>query len=770
MEVPRANGAAAGDEGGRSGQARAEYTKEPLLDLAACIAELLKAPTLSAMAAAAQALPAPTATREEAKALYERLAGCIAANDRRDAVASTLALLRLDGSTWLARMRKDGLLRASRYGYDGGCLKKIVAAALELSATSPLPSEQVQYLQSVQALLALAGPARQIHRSIVDRLKARRGAALKTLLALVNASFSINWLGSEQADESQPLRWSATELASAFSRLYMISRDGPGIGARTWTWTDDHAASAHEGVYSSLLVDALRLNELIDAEVLLDGLPYKAQATPAGVLVSAIDPEFERSVRLGYIQADQQLLIRAASSERHLGGEQPKLPSFQDALSAFFQAGLLEFVSLRTEPVERFVITLPSLAPLIEILNVDGPFLEEFPLLQGALIDTFQPPGSTDLRVSGQLSIMDLLKAQRLFNLIDTMFRKKLETVDDPVKRRVLGLRSTVMVAPRADLLRMLQVVMSPEKAQELISLLSLPTTNSAAGANVYIDLQYRPFVHSLDPKGDYIAIPPAIVAKSNLARSIMHASGIKGVTAAADDPMQVAVATALRQAGFLVRESFDFNISGRRETDIFCYRDGVLFVIECKNAYHPCSPHELRNSYDLVLKAEGQLDLRALWLAEPGNQARLFKALGWDATAPARVRTCVVTANRAFSGYRCGAHPVRQAHELINLLVRGYVGRGPGEPPRRFWRAEAFEVDDLLDYLDGKSVLQTQHAAMAPARRGIALKDRRLEFAQFVMNLEDMARLLEESFDAAQDPQAPQDGTEAPASATAAP
>ena len=63
-----------------------------------------------------------------------------------------------------------------------------------------------------------------------------------------------------------------------------------------------------------------------------------------------------------------------------------------------------------------------------------------------------------------------------------------------------------------------------PARAQKnladskLATLLSLPTTNSAAGANVYIDLQYRPFVHSLDPKGDYIAIPPAIVAKSNLA------------------------------------------------------------------------------------------------------------------------------------------------------------------------------------------------------------------------------------------------------------
>lgn len=733
------------------------------MDLSACIAELLKAPNLSAMAVAAHTLPVPAATREEAKALYERLPGHIAANDRRNAVASALALLRLDGSAWLARMRKDGLFRASRYGYDGGCLKKIVGATLELSATAPLPPEQIRYLESVQALLELAKPARQIQRSIVARLKTRKGAALKTLLALVNSSFSVNWMGSDQADESQSLRWSATDFASAFSRLYMISRDDLGIGARTWIWTDDHAASAHEGIYSNLLVDAMRLNELVDAEVLLDGLPYKAEATPTGVLVSAIDPDFERSVRLGYVQAELQLQIRVVSSLQHLGGEQPKLPSFQDALSAFLEAGLLECVTLKEEPVERFVIALPSLPPLIELLDFSGPFLEEFPLLQGALIDSFQPPESTTLQVSEHLWIMDLLKAQRLFNLIDTLFRKKLETVDDAEKRRVLGLRSTVMVVARRDLQRMLQVVMSAEKAQDLISLLSLPTTDSTAGANVYIDLQYRPFVHSANSKGDYIAIPPAIVGKSNLVRSIMHASGIKGATAATDDPMQLAVAAALRTAGFFVRESFVFNISGRRETDIFCYRDGVLFVIECKNAYHPCSPHELRNSYDLILKAEEQLGIRAQWLAEPGNQMRLFKALGWKAAAPARVRTCVVTANRAFSGYCCGAHPVRQAHELINVLVRGHVGRGPGESPRRFWRDEAFEVADLLDYLNGKSVLQTQHAAMAPVRRGITLKDRRLEFAQFVMDLADMDRLLEDSFDAVHDAKALDGGPEAP-------
>lgn len=528
----------------------------------------------------------------------------------------------------------------------------------------------------------------------------------------------------------------------------MISRDGIGIDAQTWNWTDDHAGSAHEGIYSSLLVDALKLNELIDAEVLLDGLPYKAEATPAGVLVSAIDPDFERSVRLGYIQTDLQFLIRGASSQYYLGGDQPQLPSFQDELLAFIEAGLLECVWLKKEPLERFVFALPDLPQLIELLDFNGPFLDEFPYLQGALIDNFQP-GNAALQVSKHLWIMDLFKAQRLFNLIDTVFRKKLETVDDAVKRRVLELRSTVMVVAHSDLQRMLQLVMSAEKAQELISLLSLPRTSSTAGVNEYIDLQYRPFVHSLNPKGDYIAIPPATVGKSNLVRSIMHVSKVKRAKAAADDPMQVTLAAALRSAGFLVRESFDFNIKGKRETDIFCYRDGVLLVIECKNAYHPCSPHELRNSYDRVMEAKEQLDIRAQWLTEPSNQMRLFKALGWDVPAPASVRTCVVTANRVFSGYHCGAHPVRQAHELINVLLRGYVGKGPGEPPLRFWRAEAFEVADLLDYLDGKSVLQTQHAAMSPVRRSITLRDRRLEFAHFVMDLADMERLAEESFDA---------------------
>lgn len=698
------------------------------------------------MPTAALTLPVPTATRKEAKAIYKEVPGFIKANNRHKAVAYVLVLLRLDGSEWLARMRNDGLFRASRYDFDGGCLKKIMAAALEMSQAGPLPSEQIQYLRSVQALLELAKPARQIRRNMVDRLKARKGAGIKTLLAAVNAYFSVNWLGIEEADENVLQRWSATDLASAFSRLYMISRDELGIGARTWIWTDDSAASPREGTYSSLLVDAVRINELIDAEVMLDGLPYMAQSTPTGVLVSAIDPEFERSVRLGYIQTDMQVQVRVNQSLHHLGGAEPKLPWFKQALSAHTEAGLLEYVVLKEQPLPRFVFLMPRDPQLIRLLNFPAPFLEEVAVIQGALIDNFQPSSATDMQVSEHLSLMDLIKAQRLFNLIDILFNMKLETVTNTVKRDILRLRSTVMVMPRPQLEQMLQVVLSPEKASDLISLLSLPTANSRTGADVYIDLQYKPFVHSLNPKGDYIAIPPAIVGKSNLVRSIMYASGIKKATTAANDPMQNAVAAALQEAGFLVRESFDFKFDRQRETDIFCYRDGVLVVIECKNAYHPCSPHEIRNSLDLILTGEEQLDIRSQWLTDPSNQAGLFKALEWNVTAPAQVRTCIVTANRIFSGYRCGAHPVRHAHELINVLLRGYVGRGPEKEPYRFWGTETFEISDLLDYLDGKSVIEAQHAAMSSTIRGVTLKGRRLEFAGFKMDLTDHDRILDDS------------------------
>ena len=716
------------------------------MNLSDCIAALQKNKTLTDLIQASKKTEKPTATKPERRTVLDALPALFGSSNHKAAVATTLALVLLDADESIAKMRKEGVFRASRYGFNAGCLKKVVGATLVLATELKAPLSRLEYLKSVLALLELAGPAKQLQNSIITRLKLRHSFAVKTLLAIVNYTFAVNWPGDRDKSSRSSLHWSATELASAFSRVYMMFRTDLGIPRNAFHYTDDLASYSHESVYESLLADAASLNEVIDAEVMIDGLPYKAETTGGGVLVSAIDSEFERSVRLGYIQTEQQMAVRVHRAQEE-NTRRPTVASFNDAVQKILDAGLLDFVTLKHFPIERLVFAVPDVPQLFEALRQDAVFIEEIPLLLGAHFDNFHPDGAGFLPVSETLTSMDLFKVQRIFNLIELAFQAKLKSIEGEARQHLLLLRSTVLVMRSEDLQLILTKILSPEKVDELMSLLSLTTDRSAQGSEDYVDLQYQPFLHAVSSPGGFIAIGPSVVGKSNLVRSVQYASNIKKKTVAKDDPMQAAVVAALKEAGFITKDSVEFNIDGKRETDIFAYRDGVLFVFECKNAYHPCSPHEMRNSYDLLVTSQKQLDIRAGWLANTANQKRLFEAMGWTVPSMSRVYTCTVTANRLFTGYKLGAHPVRQAHELINVLTRGQIGRGMEDPALRFWRAETFHVDDLIDYLDGKSVVGQHHAAMFPVTRSIDIMDKRLEFAQFAMDLERASTSMAQAF-----------------------
>jgi hypothetical protein len=292
------------------------------------------------------------------------------------------------------------------------------------------------------------------------------------------------------------------------------------------------------------------------------------------------------------------------------------------------------------------------------------------------------------------------------------------------MKQRLLRLRSVVLVMPRRSWVEMLERIMPAAKVEEALQLLTL------SGGSDYVDVQYRPIIEA----GDHLVIAPALLAKSNLPRNIIVSNRLRNELVEAQDPMQEAVVKALTKAGFLVRSSFDFNIDGNRETDIFCWRDDHLFVFECKNSYHPCSAHELRTSFESIEKAEDQLDIRLKWLKHAKNQSRLLSALGWDVQPTTLVRTAIVTANRLFNGYRLGNHPVRQAFELMNVLTGGVIHRGDKEPIR-FWEGENFAINDLLAYLDGKSIVQMQMSNLRPYSKTVRLGDARLEFRRYKLD-----------------------------------
>ena len=144
--------------------------------LTECISRLQRARTLPELVEAGRHIGTTTGTDEEVKAAWENLKGHLSANDHRHAVATALGLLWLSPDDTVRRIRKDGLLRASRYGYTAACIRKVAGAALIVADELDLSHERREYLSSVLALTQLAGGAKQIEvgHAQHDQILARR--------------------------------------------------------------------------------------------------------------------------------------------------------------------------------------------------------------------------------------------------------------------------------------------------------------------------------------------------------------------------------------------------------------------------------------------------------------------------------------------------------------------------------------------------------------------------------------------------------------------
>lgn len=180
------------------------------MKLTDCIALLLRAKALPDLVQAARHVGCTSGTEAEVKSAWEALRVHLAANDHRPAVATALALLWLDPDGAIRRMRKEGLLRASRYRYTAACIRKVAGAALELADELALSPERRDYVSSVLALTGIAGGTKQLYRSLVDRLSTRHQFGMKTLMAKVNSAFAVNHPGEPTGDSRTLDYWNAT--------------------------------------------------------------------------------------------------------------------------------------------------------------------------------------------------------------------------------------------------------------------------------------------------------------------------------------------------------------------------------------------------------------------------------------------------------------------------------------------------------------------------------------------------------------------------------
>ncbi len=688
-------------------------------------AELVKHGNNAAIVEAAKGSAKPLASKAEYEAGIDALNTCLEKNRHQEAVATMLALLLWDADGAIARIRRRGMLRASRYKFHAKCAVKVVEAALSLGPVLNMRSDRLRYLESILVVLSMATEARRLRENLLSRIRSRQSLVLKTLLFLVNELFANNWMGDRNQDSTRPEHWSAEDFALGYSYLLHLATEEIGVVPAMWTRMDERLVNSTETFYLDLLMDAARLNELQDVETLIDGLPYQATLDKGMVTVCSVDPDFEKSIRLGYIQSETQVAIRAAKATASFPPGESEFPTLRGLIQKAFKAGIGKFVHLRTNPIERLVLELPLIPKLFAFLATDQLFADEISVLLGAGIENFRPEEAATLRVSENLVALDIIKIQRFFGFVDALFAESLRSIDDAQRRNTLRLRSVIPVIRHEVLVHMLCNILPAAKAEEAVLLLSLQENQK------YVDIQYRPFIKM----GQQYILSTALVSRSNLIRNIVTANNLRPKLVDKIDPMETAVVNALIEVGFKVKRQFNFNIDGKRETDILCWRDGELFVFECKNSFHPCSSHELRTSFEHLKIAEDQLDIRLAWLKTAENQKKLLKWLGWDVPVTQKIHTGIVTANRLFTGYRMGSHPVRQAHELINVLLRGEIVRPEG-PPLRFWRESMFQVADFVDYLLGESIVRMQFDLLQPLHRSIQVGNMKLVLQNYFMDV----------------------------------
>ena len=659
----------------------------------------------------------------EVKAHVSILAGYLTEERSRKAIATALAMIFLDPDHAISCMRRDGVLRASRYEYRGSLIGRIVKTVLKVRDLLTASPDRIAYLESVGALSHLAGNALTLKREVEAKVRAHRSMILKTVFVMVNSLFYQEWINDLEASSLDGRRYSSEEYAEAASFILHTYASMFPVDSLSFAYVDTEAFGKNALIYNRLLVAAIRLTKFREAELMIDGLPYRADYDGKTVTVSSIDPEVERAVRLGFIQHQNQAMIRHVRL-----GETHPAASIRDLINMGFDHGSFgQLLEIDDRIVRRLVLRLPAVPKMFDaFFATDALFRDEIHMLMALDVDNFGTFNDLIFPITDRISSMDVFKVQRYFNFISCVYQRRLADLEVPVERNALNFTSTLLAIAHDAMLEQMRLILGDEdKGLEIIELLTMKPQDP------YLDLQYRPFIDV----GGYYVIAPHVVAISNLVRNTIVANRLRSAAIGPTDRMVHSVTEALRSAGFEVQSDFKAKITGQQlELDIVARRDSALFLFECKNAYHPVSVHEMRNSWEHIRSAQKQLDKRRQILAEPANQAQLFQRLDWVVGSPCSIHTGIVIANRVFHGASLNGHPIRQAHELINVVRSGRIAAN--DDSLSFWLGAEFQTADLTVYLGSESIATDQLAALDARQWDYSMGSRDLVFSSYILDM----------------------------------
>ncbi len=484
-----------------------------------------------------------------------------------------------------------------------------------------------------------------------------------------------------------------SEAASYVIHLFRNQFDGIGML--------DIEINISEFDVEKILVSAAKIRAVFEFETMVDFFGYKITPSQESDNKYELHPkskDFEKALKLGYIQNEVQYALKYTSSEHW---DKDGIKEFAEKLCS--DSGK-KLVYLETEPIERYVLAFPWAPPVEKLINSEMFFPMEAFMIEYSLhewgIDADQ---LLSFEIADGVHLWDLIKVQRLIELFRWILVSRMRPLLPKEHEKVS--QSLLPVFTRHTLRMMFDGAIG-KNSQRLIDFLSYDS-----GKGGVLDLQYQPLIKMAN---EQYALPYNIMANSGILRNSIQLSKRRFYEDGTKDPLSALIDKVLSRNTSNVSSGVEYKWNGvQGEIDNIALIDNCLFIFECKNSSLPCSPHEAKTSYDYIVKAAEQLEKIKGFYQDRKFSQYLSKKLGWDIDNKKLV-TCIIMSNRMFMGYRINGHVVRGSWETVNFIDTGIINMG-GEQ-KKFWRDSKFCGADLYDFIE-KDIMHTHlHNALIPS------------------------------------------------------
>ena len=629
----------------------------------------------------------------------------------KDALNSLFLILLSNNDEYISKVKSSGVLRYSRYINQKCIIASVLSELLNYEKDhSYLRNEDKEYLTSLYLLkgasCALNDADKNISNFITRNIKIIGYANLaKNVLSYVDYIFMPN--PDEIATEILEVFFPKTkeDIAEAASYLlYKIS------SAKQLSKIKRHRTlyNCYDFIYENNLTLVLQYASIIiqikEWEIYIESFGYHFKEEENGLLIEPPYIMLEKSIRLGYIRTELQYdncLIRAQSE---VGNSAISIVEYASLLQKSL-GDQFTFEYKEDFGFERFVMQMPEYVVDVfkkQIIDCAIPFKED--LMYLSLLGREQLITNDNLHVPliDTLSIKEFLNIRNVFIIINVLMCENLKNKANGNLN--LFYNSLIPMFSKETLIGLITKITTKEKALTFLEAMSW-----APESQKMLDLQYSPFI-CID---DYYAMPLNILANSNVIRNLhtsMHKSN-KLVSDGHYDPLVQIIQNAFKHSHNPCRINIRYS---KGDIDIIAKVDNTLIVLECKNTLHPTSVHDMRTTWNHVVK--GQKQLRKIQDAIENHELddkfkELFGSISseFDSIIYAVVLSCRIFVGNYLS------YPVRSVNDFVNLLHEGIIITSHGEYCQ--WEENQLTANDLYNYFYNNKELSILEKCLVPIR-----------------------------------------------------